>query len=208
VKRIRRLLYPKRPQGAWAPLVAAVGLMVSVAMVLAAWQAAPAMQGAGTPKTGGQRTDDTPYLRWLNEDVAYIVSDDERAVFQRLPTDEEREKFIEQFWLRRDPTPRTAANEFKEEHYRRIKYSGLRFPTASGRPGWQTDRGRIYIVYGPPDEIESHPSGAPHKPYPFEIWLYRHVEGIGNNVALTFIDRTKSQDYQIAPMVLENYPRR
>src|ERR1019366_1512185 len=90
---------------------------------------------------------ETPYRKWLNEDVAYIITDEERQAFKRLQTDEEREQFNEQFWLRRDPTPDTVENEFKEEHYRRIAYSNENF--ASGIPGWKTDRGRIYITYGP-----------------------------------------------------------
>ena len=101
---------------------------------------------------------ETPYRKWLNEDVAYIITDEERSAFKRLQTDEEREQFIEQFWLRRDPTPDTFENEFREEHYRRIAYANEHY--ASGIPGWETDRGRIYITFGPPDEIESHPSGG------------------------------------------------
>ncbi len=93
---------------------------------------------------------ETPYRKWLDEDVAYIITDEERAAFKRLETDEEREQFIEQFWLRRDPTPDTVENEYKEEHYRRIAYANERY--ASGIPGWKTDRGRIYITFGPPDE--------------------------------------------------------
>ena len=104
---------------------------------------------------------ETPYRKWLNEDVAYIITDEERAAFKRLQTDEEREQFIEQFWLRRDPTPDTVENEFKEEHYRRIAYANEHY--ASGIPGWKTDRGRIYITFGPPDEIESHPSGGTYE---------------------------------------------
>ncbi len=109
---------------------------------------------------------ETPYRKWLNEDVAYIITDEERAAFKRLQTDEEREQFIEQFWLRRDPTPDTVENEFKEEHYRRIAYANEHY--ASGIPGWKTDRGRIYITYGPPDEIESHPSGGTYERPPEE----------------------------------------
>ncbi len=101
---------------------------------------------------------ETPYKKWLNEDVAYIITDEERKAFKRLSTDDEREQFIEQFWLRRDPTPDTEENEFKEEHYRRIAYANEHF--ASGIPGWKTDRGRIYIMYGPPDEIDDHSSGG------------------------------------------------
>ena len=100
---------------------------------------------------------ETPYKNWLNIDVAYIITDEERKAFKNLQTDEERQQFVEQFWLRRDPTPDTEENEYKEEHYRRIAYANERF--ASGIPGWKTDRGRIYIMYGPPDEREEHPSG-------------------------------------------------
>ena len=107
--------------------------------------------------------------------VAYIITDEERQAFKRLQTDEEREQFIEQFWLRRDPTPDTVENEFKEEHYRRIAYANEHF--ASGIPGWKTDRGRIYIVFGPPDEIDSHPSGGTYE-RPIE-------EGGGGNLDLS-----------------------
>ncbi len=149
---------------------------------------------------------ETPYRKWLNEDVAYIITDEERAAFKKLQTDEEREQFIEQFWLRRDPTPDTAENEFKEEHYRRIAYANEHF--ASGIPGWKTDRGRIYITFGPPDEIESHPSGGTYErppeegggetsTYPFEDWRYRYIEGIGNNVIIEFVDPTMSGEYHM-----------
>jgi len=149
---------------------------------------------------------ETPYRKWLNEDVAYIITDEERAAFKRLSTDEEREQFIEQFWLRRDPTPDTAENEYKEEHYRRIAYANERF--ASGIPGWKTDRGRIYITFGPPDEIESHPSGGSYErpieegggttsTYPFEKWRYRWIEGIGTDVIIEFVDPTMTGEYRM-----------
>src|SRR6187402_2803487 len=102
-----------------------------------------------------------PFRKWLNEDVFYIITDEERTAFKRLATDDEKQQFIEQFWLRRDPTPDTAENEYKEEHYRRIAYANERY--ASGIPGWKTDRGRIYITFGPPAEIESHPSGGTYE---------------------------------------------
>jgi GWxTD domain-containing protein len=199
VKRIRRLLYPKRSSGAWTPLLAAVVLTLSAAVALAAWQAAPAPQVLAAAQTMTQRAEASPFVRWLNQDVVYIIGGDERAAFEKLTSDAEREKFIEQFWLRRDPTPGSAVNEFQQEHYRRIEYANRRFPTALGRPGWQTDRGRIYVVYGPPDEIEAHPSGAAHTPYPFEVWRYRHVEGLGDDLFITFRDRTKTGDYEITP---------
>ena len=149
---------------------------------------------------------ETPYRKWLNEDVAYIITDEERAAFKRLQTDEEREQFIEQFWLRRDPTPDTVENEFKEEHYRRIAYSNEHY--ASGIPGWKTDRGRIYITYGPPDEIDSHPSGGTYErppeegggetsTYPFEQWRYRYIEGIGTNIIIEFVDPTMTGEYHM-----------
>jgi GWxTD domain-containing protein len=148
----------------------------------------------------------TPYRKWLNEDVAYIITDEERATFKRLQTDEEREQFIEQFWLRRDPTPDTVENEFKEEHYRRIAYANEHY--ASGIPGWKTDRGRIYITFGPPDEIESHPSGGTYErppeegggttsTFPFEQWRYRYIEDIGNNIIIEFVDPTMSGEYRM-----------
>ncbi len=139
----------------------------------------------------------SPYSKWLNEEVVYIITPEERAAFGKLTTDEERDKFIEQFWLRRDPTPGTPENEFKEEHYRRIAYANSHF--ASSRPGWQTDRGHMYILYGPPDEIDSHPTGHPQSAYPFEDWRYWHLKGTGDNVDFRFIDRTGQREYQLAP---------
>jgi GWxTD domain-containing protein len=149
---------------------------------------------------------ETPYRKWLNEDVAYIITDEERTAFKRLQTDEEREQFIENFWLRRDPTPDTIENEFKEEHYRRIAYANENF--ASGIPGWKTDRGRIYITYGPPDEKESHPSGGSYErppeegggttsTFPFEQWRYRYIEGVGSDIIIEFVDPTMSGEYRM-----------
>ena len=138
-----------------------------------------------------------PYKKWLEEDVVYIITDEERAAFKQLSNDEERDNFIEAFWQRRDPTPDTEENEYKEEHYQRIAYANEHF--AAGVPGWKTDRGRIYIVYGKPDEIESHPSGGTYErpmeegggetsTFPFEDWRYRYIEGIGQEVIIEFVD--------------------
>ncbi len=149
---------------------------------------------------------ETPFRKWLNEDVTYIITDEERTAFKRLQTDEEREQFIEQFWLRRDPTPDSSENEFKEEHYRRIAYSNERF--ASGIPGWKTDRGRIYIAFGPADEVESHPSGGTYErpieegggttsTFPFEKWRYRWIEGIGSDIIIEFVDPTMTGEYRM-----------
>jgi GWxTD domain-containing protein len=149
---------------------------------------------------------ETPWKKWLDEDVTYIITDEERKAFKQMSTDDEREQFVEQFWLRRDPTPDTVENEFKEEHYRRIAYANEHY--ASGIPGWKTDRGRIYITFGPPDEIDSHPSGGDYErptaegggettTYPFEDWRYRYIEGIGNNIEIEFVDTTLSGEYHM-----------
>jgi len=149
---------------------------------------------------------DTPYKQWLNEDVVYIISPAERQSFLQLETNEEREQFIEQFWLRRSATPDLPDNDFKEEHYRRIAYANEHY--ASGIPGWKTDRGRMYIMWGPADEIESHPTGGTYdRPmdegggstttYPWETWRYRYMEGIGENIIWEFVDPSGSGEYHL-----------
>jgi GWxTD domain-containing protein len=149
---------------------------------------------------------DTPYKQWLNEDVIYIISPEERNAFGQLATNEEREQFIEQFWLRRSTNPDLPDNEFKEEHYRRIAYANEHY--ASGVPGWRTDRGHMYIVWGPPDEIDSHPTGGTYdrpmeegggstSTYPWETWRWRYIEGMGENVIMEFVDPTGSGEYHL-----------
>jgi GWxTD domain-containing protein len=144
------------------------------------------------------------YKTWLDQDVAYIISDEERKAFRNLSNDEERDAFIENFWLRRNPDPDSPENEFREEHYRRIAYANEHY--AAGKPGWKTDRGRIYISWGPPDSIDSHPSGGSYErpmeegggetsTFPFEVWHYRYLEGIGENVDLEFVDTCQCGDY-------------
>ncbi len=144
--------------------------------------------------------------KWLNQDVRWIISDDERKAFMQLSNEEEREKFIEAFWDRRNPNPDSEDNEFKDEHYRRIEYANEHFP--AGKPGWMTDRGRMYIVFGPPDEIESHPSGGSYQrpmeegggetsTYPFEDWRYRHIDGIGEQVIIEFVDDCMCGSYEM-----------
>jgi GWxTD domain-containing protein len=146
------------------------------------------------------------YKKWLDEDVRWIITDEERSAFKQLSNDEERDQFIEAFWQRRDPTPDTIENEFKEEHYRRIAYANEHF--AAGIPGWKSDRGRMYIMYGPADEIESHPSGGTYErpmdegggetsTYPFEDWRYRYLEGIGQEVIIEFVDTCMCGDYHM-----------
>ena len=200
----------------WIPCLALSLLPVSFAQKKeAAKEAAPQRETVAKPMSERERRKreeklrkelETPYRKWLNEDVTYIITDEERQAWKRLSTDEEREQFIEQFWLRRDPTPDSVENEFKEEHYRRIAYTNERF--ASGIPGWKTDRGRIYITFGPADEVESHPSGGTYErpfeegggttsTFPFEKWRYRWIEGIGTDIIIEFVDPTMTGEYRM-----------
>src|SRR6266498_725440 len=146
------------------------------------------------------------HQNWLNQDVTYIITDEERKAFKQLSNEEEREKFIEAFWDRRNPNPDSEDNEFKDEHYRRIEYANDHY--AAGVPGWKTDRGRIYVVYGAPDEIQSHPAGGPYErpinegggqtsTYPFETWRYRHIDGIGEQVEIEFVDDCMCGAYEM-----------
>ncbi len=159
-----------------------------------------------------QEEADDYYTKWLKEDVVYIIADEELSVFGKLTTPEEKEQFIEQFWRRRDTDLETGFNEFKEEHYRRIAYANEQF--TSGTPGWKTDRGMIYIIHGPPAEIENHAGGGHYvRPmdegggttatYAFEKWRYRHIEGIGDDVILEFYDKTNTEEYRLAQTPFE-----
>jgi GWxTD domain-containing protein len=147
------------------------------------------------------------YKEWLEKDVAYIITDEERKAFKKLATDEEREQFIESFWRRRDPDPDTEENEYRELYYERIAYANEHY--SSGAPGWKTDRGRIYIKFGKPDEVESHPNGGLYErpayhgggsttTYPFEIWFYRYLPGVGSGIEIEFVDPTGSGEFRIA----------
>uniref|UniRef100_Q02AL8 Peptidase M56, BlaR1 n=1 Tax=Solibacter usitatus (strain Ellin6076) TaxID=234267 RepID=Q02AL8_SOLUE len=219
VKRIRRLLIqPETSRSGLAPVLSAAILTVTVAAALAAWQTkppappappapAPAESPAPPPLPPAPPAPapaeapappppvETPYAKWVKEDVAYIITDAERAAFKRLPTDEEREHFIEQFWQRRDPTPGTPVNEFKAEHYRRIAYANNNF--SSSIAGWKTDRGRVYITYGPSDEKETHPTGGSSYSYPYEQWMYHFIDGVGKNIIVEFVDPDRTGEYRM-----------
>ena len=168
----------------------------------------------GEDKNKGKKTEalkqeeyEDYYRKWLKEDVVYIITEEEEGVFGKLTTADEKEEFIEQFWHRRDSDLRNPSNEYKEEHYRRIAYANERFP--SGLPGWRTDRGRTYIIHGPPTQVTSragggfyarpmHEGGGVTSTYPFEVWRYRYIEGIGEEVELEFVDASMTGEYRLA----------
>jgi GWxTD domain-containing protein len=144
------------------------------------------------------------YKTWLEQDVRWIITDTEQQAFKRLTNDEERDAFIENFWQRRNPSPDSPENEYRDEIYARIAYANEHY--AAGKPGWMTDRGHIYIAYGKPDDIDSHPSGGEYErpmdegggstaTFPFEVWHYRYIEGIGENIDLEFVDTCQCGDY-------------
>jgi GWxTD domain-containing protein len=150
---------------------------------------------------------DRAFKDWVTKDVTYIITDWERKAYDKLTSNEERERFIEEFWRRRDRDPDTDENEFKEEYNERIAYANEHF--ASGIPGWKTDRGRIWIMYGKPDARETHPMGGSYdRPsyegggstttYPFETWSYRYLPGVGSGIDIEFVDPTGSGEYRIA----------
>lgn len=194
-KRIRRLLSQSElSRTSGAPVLAAGVIVLMGAAALAAWQPLRAQEQTAPAEVV------TPHTRWLNEEAVYIITDKERNHFKALHTDAERDRFIAQFWEFRGPA-------FRAEHYRRIAYANDRFRTKR-RVGWKTDRGRIYIQHGPPDEIESHPSGGKYtRPpeqgggetgtYPFEQWMYRYIDGIGKNVIMEFIDKEGTGEYRM-----------
>jgi GWxTD domain-containing protein len=170
-------------------------------------QAPPPQRPPAKPKQKAENALDSHYKKWLDEDVLYIISPEERNIFKALTTDEERENFIDGFWARRNTDPRETGNSFKAEHYRRIVYANEHF--ASGIPGWKTDRGRTYIMFGEPDGKETHPSGGSYQRefwegggetsvYPFERWRYRHIDNVGDDVELEFVDKTMTGEYRLA----------
>ncbi len=190
--------------------LAAATLFIVLASVCVMAQSKANKKTASEPsekphKVTGEK--DNAFKKWINEDVSIIITDAEKTAFNKLQTNEERENFIEIFWRRRDPNPDTEENEFREEYYQRIAYANEHF--ASGVTGWRTDRGRIYIRWGKPDSVESHPSGGSYdRPsyegggstttYPFETWFYRHLDGPGDGVEIEFVDQTGTGEYRIS----------
>jgi GWxTD domain-containing protein len=198
----------------WIILPAVLSFGVLFSKSVSAQDQPPAPNAPSKPRSQKDRKqqarklakESAPYTTWLTEEVPYIITKEESDAFLRLATNEEREQYIEEFWRRRNPDPDSPENGYREEHYRRIAYANERF--SSGIPGWKSDRGHIYILWGPPDEIESHPSGGTYdRPpeqgggstttYPWELWRYRHLEDIGDNVELEFVDPSSSGEYHL-----------
>lgn len=145
---------------------------------------------ANQPQSSQTNAASDHFRKWLNEDVAYIITPEEKNEFLALRNYNEMESFIERFWTQRGPS-------FKAEHYRRIAYANEHF--ASSLPGWKTDRGRTYIVFGMPDQFESHSKGGGTATrYPFEKWWYRHIEGVGDDIDLEFVDISTNGEYRLA----------
>ena len=186
--------------------LALIALLFVSVFVTYAFAQPPAGDLSKNPRKVKQEPSDA-HKRWVDEDVAAIITAEERKAFDKLQTAEERENFIENFWRRRDPNPDTEENEYREEYYERIAYANEHF--SSGMPGWKTDRGRMYIKWGKPDSVESRPSGGSYdRPayhgggstttYPFEVWFYRHLDGVGDGIEIEFVDRTGTGEYKIA----------
>ena len=117
------------------------------------------------------------HKKWLEEEVVYIIVPLEKEVFSKLTTDRERNLFIDAFWKQRDHTPSTPKNEFREEHYRRISHVNHFFGRTSPKPSWKTDRGRIYIILGEPNDIQRFE--GKDTVYPSEVWFYQDMTKFG-----------------------------
>jgi GWxTD domain-containing protein len=187
-------------------LAAAFGSLVSNSIQAVPVKKEKADKAERRRQKEAQKENESAYKNWISQEVPYIITDEEKKSFKNLTTDDEKEQFIEAFWERRNPNPGSPENEFKEEYYRRIAYANEHY--ASGIPGWKTDRGRIYIMYGPADEVDSHPSGGTYQrpqeegggetsTYPFETWRYRYIDGIGTNIILEFVDPSMTGEYHM-----------
>lgn len=158
------------------------------------------------PRKSHKQKMERAYRKWIDDEVRDIITPEEQAAFYKLSNDSERASFVEAFWKRRDPTPDTEENEYKEEHYRRIAYADEHF--SAGMKGSKTDRGRVYIIHGPPDSVDSHPMGGPYQrtaeegggqtsTFPFEVWRYRNIDYIGQEVEIEFVDTCMCGAYHI-----------
>ncbi len=214
--RIKRLLgYKEPPAYSWLTATMLLAVVVTAAALcigtFAGAQTSPDNQSSIEGNEASHSTD-AQYQHWVNEDVLWIIAPEERAAFLKLPTGEERDEFIRQFWQRRDAGAPAGVN-VRAEHYRRVAYANQHF--AAGMPGWKTDRGKIYIMYGPPNSIEAHPVGVAQ---PYELWHYREIKEFGpaeqeqgtpndkttivtrKNVDMKFVDACHCGEFQLQPV--------
>jgi GWxTD domain-containing protein len=167
--------------------------LILIATTAAAMAVVPhARQAVPANERQTRAAESSRYMQWLDGPVSYIITPGEREAFEKLTTGEERDLFVRQFWERRNPTPGSRTNTFKEEFYRRVAYTNAHF--SAGYPGWKSDRGHIYILYGPPDMIESHPSAAPRG---YVDWMFQLIPGFGSPVFFRFIDQTGNGDFRL-----------
>lgn len=194
MKRIRRLLYPI-PAGPSAPFLAALILIAVTTITMAAWRVKIPSSGPSAVNSAAQKESHSRYTGFINGPTQYLITPQERIAFLQLTTQQERERFIQQFWNRRNPYPGAPENQYKEEFYRRVSYTDEHFEY-SAVPGWKADRGHCYIAYGPPDELKHYSKGS-HGPYAVEMWHYHHIPGIGRNVQFVFVDRAGNGDFRL-----------
>ena len=191
MKCIRSLPGPKLVTSALLPVVAGVILIATAVAGMATWP--NGQHDFNATRRLASIVEGNPYKGWLDGPVSYLIQPRERGAFEKLTTDQERNRFIQQFWERRNPSPGSRTNAFKEEFFRRVNFADAHF--AAGYPGWKSDRGHMYIDYGPPDEIEFHPNSTP---YHFSVWKYRSLPKLGENVVFVFVDLAGNGDYRIA----------
>ncbi|HEV2245537.1 MAG TPA: GWxTD domain-containing protein [Terriglobia bacterium] len=189
--RIQSLLYTRSTKGIWTPMLAGVILIATAAVGLATWP--QAQRKLIATQRLASMVESNPNNDWLDGPVTYIINPREREAFEKLITGEERLMFIQQFWERRNPEPGSRTNNFKEEFNRRVNFADAHF--VAGYPGWKSDRGHLYILCGPPDEIQYHPTSTP---YHFSLWKYQHLGRLGDDVVFVFVDMTGNGDYRIA----------
>ncbi|MDX1384548.1 MAG: GWxTD domain-containing protein [Thermoanaerobaculia bacterium] len=140
---------------------------------------------------------DEALQRWVDDYVRYIITEEEERIFEALPTAQQKLAFIERFWEIRDPTPGTALNEYRREHLERFAIATQRFH--AGRPGWLTDRGRVYIILGPPHQLQRNPTGRDGYERASEVWTYNLPDhpSLPGVLDLSFVDFQGTGDFEL-----------
>ena len=145
--------------------------------------------------TNEPRTD-REFNEWIRSDVRWLVTNAERTAFANLKSGNDRREFVQNFWRRRDPDPDTSANEFRDTYCGRLPLT-KRFE--SGIPGWKTDRGRILLLWGEPDKILTGKENIEGDVVTvFEKWTYKHLDDLGTDIYVTFVDPTQTKEFRFA----------